>query len=27
VAGGAVDGDLLRAELPPRSWNVIRLEA
>jgi alpha-N-arabinofuranosidase len=27
VAGGAVDGDVLRVELPPRSWNVVRLEA
>jgi alpha-L-arabinofuranosidase len=25
-AGAAVEGDVLRAELPPRSWNVIRLQ-
>ncbi len=27
VADGSVNGDVLRAELPPRSWNVIRLAA
>jgi hypothetical protein len=27
VPGAVVEGDALRAELPPRSWNVIRLAA
>jgi alpha-L-arabinofuranosidase len=27
VPGAAVEGDALRVELPPRSWNVIRLAA
>jgi alpha-N-arabinofuranosidase len=27
ASGAAVEGDVLRAELPPRSWNVLRLAA